>query len=58
MKRIADFKTVNEMYGKRFFKDPPARSTVAVKELPRNGKVEIEVIARLTCGSDARTMQG
>jgi len=42
---MADFTTVNEVYGKRFSKDPPARSTVAVKALPRNGKVEIEVIA-------------
>ena len=42
---MADFSTVNEVYGKRFSKDPPARSTVAVKALPRNGKVEIEVIA-------------
>jgi len=42
---MADFATVNEVYGKRFSKDPPARSTVAVKELPRNGRVEIEVIA-------------
>ena len=42
---MADFNTVNEVYGKRFSSDPPARSTVAVKALPRNGKVEIEVIA-------------
>jgi 2-iminobutanoate/2-iminopropanoate deaminase len=42
---MADFKTVNELYAKRFSSAPPARSTVAVKELPRNGKVEIEAIA-------------
>ena len=42
---MADFKTVNEIYAKRFASAPPARSTVAVKELPRNGKVEIEAIA-------------
>ena len=42
---MADFKTVNEIYGKRFSNAPPARSTVAVKELPRGGKVEIEAIA-------------
>ena len=42
---MADFKTVNEIYAKRFSSAPPARSTVAVKELPRNGKVEIEAIA-------------
>ena len=42
---MADFSTVNEIYAKRFSGAPPARSTVAVKELPRSGKVEIEVTA-------------
>lgn len=42
---MADFKTVNEIYAKRFSSAPPARSCVAVKELPRGGKVEIEAIA-------------
>jgi 2-iminobutanoate/2-iminopropanoate deaminase len=42
---MADFATVNEIYAKRFASAPPARSTVAVKDLPRGGKVEIEVIA-------------
>ena len=42
---MADFQTVNGIYAKRFSDAPPARSTVAVKELPRNGKVEIEAIA-------------
>jgi 2-iminobutanoate/2-iminopropanoate deaminase len=42
---MADFSTVNEIYAKRFSGSPPARSTVAVKELPRGGKVEIEAIA-------------
>lgn len=42
---LADFATVNEVYGRRFPADPPARSTVGVKELPRGAKVEIEVIA-------------
>jgi len=42
---MADFKAVNEVYGKRFSKDFPARSTAAVQGLPLNAKVEIEVIA-------------
>ena len=42
---MADFATVNEIYGKRFPKDPPARSTVAVAGLPKGVRVEIEVIA-------------
>ena len=40
-----DFGAVNEVYGKRFEKNPPARSTVEVSRLPKNVQVEIEVIA-------------
>jgi 2-iminobutanoate/2-iminopropanoate deaminase len=40
-----DFKVVNEVYGKYFTKTLPARSTVAIKTLPKNAKVEIEVVA-------------
>ena len=42
---FADFQTVNGIYGSYFKKDPPARSTVQAAALPRNAKVEIEVIA-------------
>lgn len=42
---LADFAAVNEVYGRRFQKDPPARSTVEVKGLPRGSRVEIEVVA-------------
>ena len=42
---IEDFVKVNSVYA-NFFKEPyPARSTVAVKTLPKNALVEIEVIA-------------
>jgi 2-iminobutanoate/2-iminopropanoate deaminase len=42
---MADFAAMNEIYG-RFFPDPkPARSTVAVRSLPREARVEIEVWA-------------
>jgi len=45
---MADFATMNEVYG-RFFPDPkPARTTVAVRSLPREARVEIEVWAFLT----------
>jgi 2-iminobutanoate/2-iminopropanoate deaminase len=47
LKDIADFTTVNQIYGGYFRKDPPARSTVEVSHLPRNAKVEIEVIVAL-----------
>jgi 2-iminobutanoate/2-iminopropanoate deaminase len=42
---LADFSTVNDIYGRRFPRNPPARSTVEVKGLPRGAGVEIEVIA-------------
>ena len=39
------FASVNEIYGKYFSGDFPARETVAVKGLPKNANVEISVIA-------------
>lgn len=42
---LGGFAAVNEVYGRRFSDNPPARSTVEVKSLPRNALVEIEVIA-------------
>lgn len=42
---LNDFATVNEIYGKRFPKDPPARSTVQVAALPKGARVEVELIA-------------
>ncbi|MFT3825870.1 MAG: RidA family protein [Chitinophagaceae bacterium] len=39
------FATVNEVYGKYFSSDFPARETVAVKGLPKNVNVEISVTA-------------
>jgi 2-iminobutanoate/2-iminopropanoate deaminase len=47
LKDIADFTTVNQIYGGYFRKDPTARSTVEVSHLPRNAKVEIEVVVHL-----------
>lgn len=41
------FSAVNEVYGKYFTGDYPARETVAVKGLPRNVNVEISMIAAL-----------
>ena len=43
---LADFATVNEVYGKRFPKNPPARSTVQVAALPKGARVEIDLVAR------------
>ena len=44
---MGDFGAVNAVYGESFRATPPARSTVAVAALPRNARVEIEVIAHL-----------
>jgi 2-iminobutanoate/2-iminopropanoate deaminase len=44
---MGDFAAMNEVYA-RFFPDPkPARSTVAVRSLPKDARVEIEVWAFL-----------
>lgn len=42
---MADFAAVNEVYGRCFPENPPARSTVAVAGLPRGVRVEVEVVA-------------
>ncbi len=43
---MSDFDRVNEVYTIYFKEHKPARSTVAVKSLPKNALVEIECIAR------------
>jgi 2-iminobutanoate/2-iminopropanoate deaminase len=42
---MADFAAVNAIYGRFFPTNPPARETVAVRTLPKSGKVEIGCIA-------------
>jgi 2-iminobutanoate/2-iminopropanoate deaminase len=42
---MASFAAMNEVYGEFFRKDAPARSTVAVNQLPMNALVEIEAVA-------------
>lgn len=43
---MADFAAMNGAYGKRFSKPYPARTTVAVKGLPKDARVEIELVAK------------
>jgi 2-iminobutanoate/2-iminopropanoate deaminase len=43
---ISDFAAFNEIYGK-YFTSKPARSCVAVKDLPKGALVEVEVIAEV-----------
>jgi 2-iminobutanoate/2-iminopropanoate deaminase len=45
VKDMADFPKVNEVYGRYFAVNPPARATVEVARLPRDVRVEIEAIA-------------
>lgn len=44
---MGDFQAVNAIYASYFPADPPARSTVQVAALPKQGLVEIEMIAYL-----------
>ena len=44
---MADFAAFNAAYGKYFMEHKPARSTVAVKALPKGALVEIECVAEI-----------
>lgn len=45
LKDMNDFAAMNETYGRYFPANPPARATVEVARLPRDVRVEIELIA-------------
>ncbi len=47
LKSMDDFLSFNEIYGKYFKENPPARSCVAVKTLPKDVLVEVEAVAAL-----------
>ena len=47
LKNMADFAAMNEVYSEYFAASKPARSTVAVAELPRGALVEIDLCAAL-----------
>jgi 2-iminobutanoate/2-iminopropanoate deaminase len=47
LKDMDDFHGMNVVYARRFAPHTPARTTVAVREIPLNGLVEIECIAEL-----------
>jgi len=44
---INEFAAMNDVYGRYVVDPPPARSTVQVAALPRNARVEIDVIAMI-----------
>ena len=45
LKDLNDYSTANEVYARYFDNDPPARQVVEVSRIPRDGNVEISVIA-------------
>lgn len=47
LKDLGDFSAVNEVYGSYFTGTPPARATVEVSRLPRDVRVEIDLVAVL-----------
>lgn len=42
---MSEFAAMNEVYGKFFINDPPARATIQATRLPRDARVEIDAIA-------------
>jgi 2-iminobutanoate/2-iminopropanoate deaminase len=48
LQEMSDFQSMNEVYARHFGDNRPARSTVAVRGLPRDVRVEIEAVVRLS----------
>jgi 2-iminobutanoate/2-iminopropanoate deaminase len=44
LKDMNDFAAMNEVYGQYFSNNPPARSTVEVSRLPKDAKIEIDLV--------------
>jgi 2-iminobutanoate/2-iminopropanoate deaminase len=47
LQEMSDFQAMNEVYARHFGDTRPARSTVAVRGLPRDVRVEIEAVVHL-----------
>ncbi len=47
LKDLGEFAKMNEVYGRYFSDNPPARATVEVARLPRDVRVEIEAVAAI-----------
>jgi 2-iminobutanoate/2-iminopropanoate deaminase len=47
LKDMDDFSKMNEVYGRYFKENPPARTTIQAAKLPRDVMVEIDAIAAL-----------
>jgi 2-iminobutanoate/2-iminopropanoate deaminase len=48
LKDMGEFAQMNEVYGRYFASNPPARATVEAARLPRDVRVEIDCIAVVT----------
>ena len=48
LKDMGEFARMNEVYGRYFSSNPPARATVEAARLPRDVRVEIDCIASLS----------
>ncbi len=48
LKDMGDFPVMNEVYGRYFSQNPPARSTVQAARLPRDVSIEIDAIAAIS----------
>lgn len=48
LKDMGEFAKMNEVYARYFPSDPPARATVEAARLPRDVRVEIDCIARVS----------
>lgn len=55
VRNLGQMPMVNEIYAEYFDKDPPARSTVAVDQLPMDVAIEIEMIALANNGRQRLT---
>ncbi len=44
LKDMNDFTAMNEVYGQYFSSNPPARSTVEVSRLPKDARIEIDLV--------------
>jgi 2-iminobutanoate/2-iminopropanoate deaminase len=47
LKDMGEFSKMNEVYGRYFAENPPARATVEAARLPRDVRVEIECVAEV-----------
>jgi 2-iminobutanoate/2-iminopropanoate deaminase len=52
LKDMGEFAAMNEVYGRYFSQNPPARATVEAARLPRVVRVEIECVAATPAASD------